>query len=143
MLSRPVASWSRPSARAAKKREHAAVNLDAAARRRQHTGHDREQRRLARSVGAHEPEPRAVRHFEIDAAEGVDRHGWGRLSANGLDHATLDAVVEDREQLVLGANIAEADLGHHATQYGSRERARVNTASPRATLITVTIAVPT
>ena len=77
------------------------------------------------------------------AAEGVDRHGWGRLSANGLDHATLDAVVEDREQLVLGANIAEADLGHHATQYGSRERARVNTASPRATLITVTIAVPT
>ena len=82
-------------------------------------------------------------NLEVDAAEGVDRHRRGGLSANGLDHATLQVVVEDRQQLVLGANVAEADLSHHATQYGSRERARVNTASPTATLITVTIAEPT
>ena len=54
--------------RAAEQREHATVHLDAAARRRQHAGHDREQRRLAGTVGAHEPEPRAVRYFEVDPA---------------------------------------------------------------------------
>ena len=71
---------------------------------------------------------------------------WASLdaehAADGLDHAVLQVVIQNREQLVLRVNLAEADVCHHATQYGSRERARVKTARPSATLTTVTTAVP-
>src|SRR4051812_5596374 len=107
------------------------MNLDAAARRGEHAHHDREQRRLARSVGAHEPEPHAVRYFEVDPAQGVDRDGSDVLPTDRLDDAMLEVVVKDREQFVLRLNLPEADVCHHATQYGSRDRARVKTATPR------------
>ena len=89
-----------------------------------------------------EPQPRAVRHVEVDAAEGVDRDGSDVLPTDDLDDAMLQVVIEDREQLVPGVDLAEADVCHHATQYGSRDRARVNTARPTTTLMIVKTAVP-